>query len=287
LSPDARAQLDKVIKLTPATDPAAAQARVRDGKVAGAIVQQGNRLVLYYSQADQVQSAVLGSVFQTLAQGSAGPPTVTLDRQQVEDKSLNAIQYFTPGLLGWSLATAGTAGAALTLVGWRNSELMRRLRLAPIGPATVLGARVLVSVLLGLVQMAIFIGVATLFFGLRLSGSWWMAFPLVTAGVFAFLSVGLVVAAVARTEDAAQGLVQVIVLPMAFLSGAFFPLNGAPDWLRAISRVLPLRYLIDGLSDVMVRGKGPLSVLPVIGGLVLFALVLSAIGARFFRWDAK
>ncbi len=283
---DARAQFDKSIKLEPATDVNAAKEKVRKGDAAAAVVQDGDHLVLYYSQADQVRSAIVAGVFQGLTQATAGTPTVTLDAQQVEDKSLKTIQYYTPGLLGWSLATAGTAGAALTLVNWRKTQLMRRLRLSPVGPATVLGARVLVSVLLGLVQMVIFIGVALLpFFGLQLSGAWWMAVPLVIAGVFAFLSIGLLVAAFAKTEDAAQGIVQIIVLPMAFLSGAFFPLDGAPQWLQVVSRLLPLRYLTDALREVMVRGASPVSVLPTIGGLLLFAIVLTAIASRFFKWE--
>jgi ABC-2 type transport system permease protein len=286
LSPDARAQFDKSVKLTRVDDVAAAKEKVRKGDAAAAVVQQGNQLLFYYSQADPVRAATVGGIFSGLTQASGGTPTVALEPEQVEDKSLKTIQYFTPGLLGWSLATAGTAGAALTLVGWRKSQLMRRLQLAPVSPVTVVTARVLVSLLLGLVQMAIFLGVAMLpFFGLHLTGFWWMAIPLVVAGVFAFLSVGLAVAAVARTEDAAQGLVQVIVLPMAFLSGSFFPLDNAPQWLRSISRVLPLRYLVDALSDVLVRGAGPLSVLPTIGGLLVFATVLTFVASRFFRWD--
>lgn len=286
LPSDARAQFDKSIKLSPESDLETARDKVRKGDAAAAIVQDGDTLTLYYSRADQVRSAVVASVFQGLTQATAGTPTVAFDPEQVEDKSIKTIQYYTPGLLGWSLATAGTAGAALTLVGWRKSQLMRRLRLAPIGAASVLGARVLVSVVFGLVQMAIFIGVALLpYFGLHLTGAWWMAFPLVIAGVLAFLSIGLAVATVAKTEDAAQGLVQMVVLPMAFLSGAFFPLDGAPQWLQTVSKLLPLRYLTESLRDVMVRGASPVSVLPTLGGLLLFALVVGGIASRFFKWE--
>src|SRR5581483_11008258 len=118
-------------------------------------------------------------------------------------------------------------------------------------------------------QTVIFIGVALLpYFGLKLSGYWWMAIPLVIAGTLAFLSVGLVIGAFAKTEDTAQGIVQLIVLPMAFLSGSFFPLDAAPGWLQVVSKIMPLRYLVDAMRDVMVRGKGPVSVLPTIGGLL-------------------
>jgi ABC-2 type transport system permease protein len=280
-----KAQFDKSVKLSSVSDVETAREKVRKGDVAAAVVQQGDQLTVYYSQADQVRAATALGVLQGVTQATAGAPKVSFAPQQVEDQSLKTIQYYTPGLLGWSLATAGTASAALTLVAWRKTQLMRRLQLAPISTATVLGARIAVSVLIGLLQMAIFVGVGSLFFGLKLSGDWWLAIPLVMAGVFAFLSLGLIVAVFARTEDAAQGIVQIIVLPMAFLSGAFFPLDGAPGWLQTVSRLMPLKYLADALRDVMVRGGGIVDILPTLGGLLLFALVLTGIASRFFRWD--
>jgi ABC-2 type transport system permease protein len=283
LPADARAELDKVMTLTKTSDLAAAQEKVRKGDADAAVSQQGDQLNVYYSAADQVKSGAIRTIFQSLV---AGPPRATLATHQVEDQSLQVIQFYTPGLLGWALAAGGTAGAALTLVTWRKTKLMRRLRLAPVRNSTILGARVLVSVGIGLAQMAIFIAVASIpYFGLKLTGAWWMAIPLVIAGTFAFLSVGLLVGSFTKSEDAAQGIVQLIVLPMAFLSGAFFPLDGAPSWLQAVSHVMPLRYLVDSMRDVMVRGDSAVSVLPTLGGLLVFALILSVVASRLFRWD--
>ena len=72
---------------------------------------------------------------------------------------------------------------------------------------------------------------------------------------------------------------------MAFLSGSFFPLDGAPGWLQAVSKAMPLRYLVDSMRDVMVRGKDAASALPTIGGLLLVAIVLSLLAGKLFRWD--
>jgi ABC-2 type transport system permease protein len=286
LPADAQAQVDKVLKITKGSDLAAAQEKVRKGDAEAAVTQQGSQVSVFYSAADQVKAGTVQGVLQSLVQATAGPPKVSLTAQQVEDKSLKVIQYYTPGLLGWALATGGTAGAAITFVNWRKTQLLRRLRLAPVSTGTVLGARLIVSIGIGLAQMTIFVSVALIpYFGLQLSGYWWMAVPLVISGVFAFLSIGLVIGAIAKTEDAAQGIVQLIVLPMAFLSGSFFPLDAAPAWLRVVSQLMPLRYLVDAMRDVMVRGKGPVSVLPTIGGLVLAGIVLSALASRLFRWD--
>jgi ABC-2 type transport system permease protein len=177
-------------------------------------------------------------------------------------------------------------GAALTLVNWRQKKILRRLRLSPVSTGTIVGARVGVSVLVALVQTAIFIGVASVpYFGLQLSNYWWMCIPVVFVGTLAFLSIGLLAGSFTKTPEAASAIANLIVLPMAFLSGAFFPLQGAPAWLQTISQALPLRHMVDGLLDVMVRGEPPVSVLPQLGILAAFAVVVSAVSVALFRWE--
>jgi ABC-2 type transport system permease protein len=75
------------------------------------------------------------------------------------------------------------------------------------------------------------------------------------------------------------------VLPMAFLSGSFFPLEGAPAWIQTVSKLLPLRHLNDAMLDVMVRGEGPSSALVPIGILLAFTAVFTLLAARLFRWE--
>jgi len=123
-------------------------------------------------------------------------------------------------------------------------------------------------------------------FGLQLTGYWWMSIPLLAAGTLAFLSLGLLAGAVARTIEAAVAIANIVVLPMAFLSGSFFPLDDAPEWLRTVSKFFPLTYLNEGMLDVMVRGEGPSAVLAPIAVLLAFAVVVTLIAGRFFRWDA-
>jgi ABC-2 type transport system permease protein len=291
MPPEARAEIDKVLEVQRSDDRAKALDDVRKGDIAAAVEQQGDRIIVHYSAADQVRAGsvrgILASIVQSANLAATGtPPRFSLDAQQVEDDSLKVIQFVTPGLLGWAVATGATFGAALTLVTWRQKRILRRLRLAPISSSAVVGARVGVSVLLALGQTAIFIGVALLpVFGLRLSTYWWMSIPLIIAGTLAFLSIGLLAGAWAKTPETASAVVNIVVLPMAFLSGSFFPLDSAPAWLRTISQVLPLRHLNEGMLDVMVRDRGPGAVLPELGLLLGFAVVVTAIASRLFRWD--
>jgi len=293
MPPQARAELDKVLKIEKrdAAGATAAKEEVRRGEFAAAVEQQGDRLVVHYSAADPVRAGTVRSILAAVVQNAnlaatGVPARFSLELERVEDKSLEAIQFVTPGLLGWAIATAATFGAALTLVTWRQKRILRRLRLAPVSPAAIVGARVGVSILIALGQTAIFIGVALVpFFGLRLSAYWWMSIPLIVAGTLAFLSIGLLAGAWAKTQESASAMVNLIVLPMAFLSGSFFPLDNAPAWLRTLSEIFPLKHLNEALLDVMVRNRTPDAVLPELGLLLGFALVVSLLATRLFRWD--
>lgn len=112
-----------------------------------------------------------------------------------------------------------------------------------------------------------------------------MAIPLLVAGTLCFMSLGLLAGAVAKTTEGAVNLANFFVLPMAFLSGSFFPLDGAPSWLQTVSKLLPLRHLNDGMLDVMVRGQGPTAALVPIGILLGFALVVGLVAVRLFQWE--
>lgn len=286
-----KAALKDSLRITKSSDSEAAIRKVRKGDADAAIEQRGDRIILHFSQADQVKSAVVRGTFQAIVQSaniaeSGKPPRFGLDSQQVEDDSLSTIQYVTPGLMGWAIAMGATFGAATNLVAWRKNGLLRRLRLAPISTGSVVLARVVVSVTIATMQAAIFIGVGMALFGLKLTGSWPMIVPLLLSGTLAFMSIGLLAGSISKTEEGAIGMANFIVLPMAFLSGSFFPLDGAPTWIRSISNLLPLKHLNDGMLDTMVRGNGPASALTPMLILLAFAVVLTAISARLFRWEA-
>jgi ABC-2 type transport system permease protein len=219
---------------------------------------------------------------------TGAPPAITLTAQRVESDEFTPIQFLAPGILSWGVATSAAFGAALTLVAWRKRQVLRRLRLSPAPVWTIVGARVGVSLLVTLMQAVLFLGVALLpAFGLELSGRWWLALPILLCGTCSFLAVGLLVGALAKTEESASAMANFVVLPMAFLSGIFFDLSAAPAWMRAASKVLPLGWMNDGIADVLVRDAGigavwlPCLLLPG------FAVAVGAAATRFFRWEPR
>lgn len=265
--------------------------QVRSGDLPGVVIEQGNQVTLRFAASDAaragtVQGLVAGVVNAVNLQLTGQPPVVQLRAEQVEDTSLEPIQYITPGLLSWSVATSAVFGAALTLVSWRRRQVLRRLRLSPVSPLTVLTSRLGVAFAVALLQAAMFIGVAlTPPFGLQLAGQWWLVLPLLAIGTVSFFAIGMLAGSFAKTEEAASAISNLVVLPMAFLSGTFFPIDQAPAWLQTVSNVFPLRHMNDALLAVMVRGQGIGALLTPALVLLGFAVVVGGIALYLFSWD--
>ncbi|MCT2585011.1 ABC transporter permease [Actinophytocola sp. S1-96] len=270
---------------------AEAVAKVRDGDLPAAVGQSGNEITYRFAASDQnqagtVRGIVVGVVDNLNLAATNQPPRYTVDESNVEDSSLEPIQFITPGIMSWGVAISAVFGAALTLVNWRKKQVLRRIRLAPVGVPTVLSSRVVVSVGVAIVQAVVFLGIGSLpVFGLRLVGTWALAIPVFLLGVLAFFAIGMLVGAFCKTEEAATGAANIVVMPMAFLSGTFFPIEQSPKWMQAVSQIFPLRHMNDGIMDFLVRGQGASAL--VVPCLVLagFTVVVGAIAAKVFQWE--
>jgi ABC-2 type transport system permease protein len=290
LPPGAQEAYAQTFEVRESEDRAAAIADVRSGDADVAVEMVGDRLVAHYTQTDQAAAARTAGTLRAFVDGanvaaSGEPPRYDFAPRSVEDDSLNAIQYFTPGLLGWAVAMSAAIGAAATLQGWRQTKLLRRLQLSPAPTAAVVAARVVVTVGVAMMQMAVFVGLGAAAFGLQLSGSWWASVPLLVVGTLSFMALGLLAGAVAKTAEGAVNIANFLVLPMAMLSGTFFPLDAAPAWLQKLTLVLPLRHLNEGMLDVMVRGEPASAVLWPVVILLGFAAVMTVVAVRMFQWE--
>jgi ABC-2 type transport system permease protein len=286
----AKEAFDDTFEVTRSDDLDGALDEVRKGDADVAIEQRGDTLIAHYTQTEQVKAAITQGTLRAFVDGTnvaatGQPPKYEFQAERVEDDSLSTIQFVTPGLLGWAVAMSASFGAAATLQGWRQSKLLRRLQLSPASTRTIVGARVSVTVAVALVQMAIFLGLGAAAFGLTLTGAWWMAIPLLVVGTLCFMAIGLLAGALAKSTEGAVNMANFFVLPMAFLSGSFFPLDAAPAWLQTVSNLLPLKWLNEGMLDVMVRGEPPSAALLPMAVLAGFAIAVTLLAAKLFRWE--
>ncbi|MFC5144869.1 ABC transporter permease [Streptomyces aureoversilis] len=204
----------------------------------------------------------------------------------VEQSGRGYIDYIAPGVLSWGVGNAAVFGVAFTLMQWRRDDLLRLIRLTPTPLGSVLASRYVIALAIGAVQALLFIGVALLpVFGLHVDATWPWAVPVLVSGITAFLAIGMVIGSRADTPEAVAAVANCVMVPMAFLSGAFYPLDAMPSWLQTAAKVLPLHYLNDGISRA-VSGRADLASTAVAcGGLALFALVFGGIAVKTFRWS--
>ncbi|WP_351225819.1 ABC transporter permease [Streptomyces sp. NPDC002133] len=205
--------------------------------------------------------------------------------QNVEESGKPYINYIAPGVLSWGVGNAAVFGVAFVLMQWRRDDILRLIRMTPTPVSAVLASRYVLAIAIGAVQTVMFVAVAMLpFFGLSVAGSWPWALPVLVLGVTAFLMLGVIVGSYAKTPEAVAAVANCLMIPMAFLSGSFFPLDMMPDWMQTLSQALPLRYLNDGISAALTGGStGDIAV--DCGVLAAFAVVFGAIALKTFRWS--
>jgi ABC-2 type transport system permease protein len=188
------------------------------------------------------------------------------------------------GLSGYGAANTAFAGLAIILVGRREMGLLKRLRSTPLRPATYLAAVLISTFVVFALQIVALLVLGVLAFNasapenpLGFAGS-------VVFGSAAFAGLGVGAASLIRSSEGVSAVVNVIVLPMAFLSGAFGPTDEYPAFLEAIADVLPLTYYIDLVNGVYLDGESFFAdpaALAIAGG---WGAVGVAIALRYFGW---
>ncbi|MER6382187.1 ABC transporter permease [Streptomyces sp. NPDC001250] len=198
------------------------------------------------------------------------------------------IDYIGPGIVAYGIGNGALFGVAYTMMHWRRDEVIRLIRMTPVSSVTVLGARYVLTVGVGLVQAGLFVAVASLpVFGLHLAGTWPLTIPVLLCGITAFFVIGLLIGSYVSSPEAVGAVSNCVMMPMAFVSGTFYPLDAFPGWLKAISSVLPLRYMGEGIAGSLtgVRGVGTVGL--ACAALVAFAAVFGLFSVRFFRWSRE
>jgi ABC-2 type transport system permease protein len=191
------------------------------------------------------------------------------------------------GMLGYGAATTAFAGLALILVARRELGILKRIRSTPLPPATYLVA-VLTSIMVVFALQAVSLFVL----GKILKSTPWphnvVSLVLTLAlGAATFAALGLALTGFIRSLEGSSAIVNVIVLPMAFLSGSFGPTRHYPQVLRAIGAVLPLKPLIDLINGIYLHGQQIWDRPRAVAVLAAWGILGMAVAIRKFRWEPR
>ena len=206
----------------------------------------------------------------------------------------NSPSQFYGGFGGADVTTATTAGIVIvvnammfmpiTLASYRNRKILKRLRATPVSPAVLLTAQLVVSLAMTAVGIGLLIVVGSAVFGVRAHGNIWEFVAAAGLTMASISAMGLVVAALAPSERAAEVIGNLLYFPMMFLSGASLPAQLFPDGLRAFTKVLPLTHGVDLIKGVWLGGSFsdfPAAIVVLAATAVGFTLI----AAVTFRWE--
>jgi len=194
------------------------------------------------------------------------------------------IQVFTMVLCIGVLGT-GFFGAGIRSVQERESNILRRFKVAPISAAPLLVASMVTGLLVFLPSALLMLVIAQSIYGMPFPHAWFSLLTFVCLCVLAFRSMGLIIASVVNSMQESQILVQVLYVPMLFLSGTTIPLSILPNWVQIIAQFLPATHLLTGMQAMLGRNESLRENASSTFALILTTVLATFIGVKLFRWE--
>jgi ABC-2 type transport system permease protein len=245
---------------------------------------------IIYTQNNQQSAQMLDSIFE--AQFKAINSTIvknvtpfTVTTKQLNKRSLTSFDYSFAGLLGFSIIGMGIFGPVNVFPELKKMGILRRLSTTPLRVWQYFLSTMVGQAAIGLISLSIMFIVAISVFKLKVVGNWLELGLFLLFSMIMILGIGLSVGGWAKNERQAAPLSNIITFPMMFLSGTFFPRFMMPEWLQNISAFLPLTPVIDGIRLIANEGKHLVDILPQIGMISVWMVVIYVIAFRVFRWE--
>jgi ABC-2 type transport system permease protein len=205
--------------------------------------------------------------------------------------NVSYVRFLFPGIVGMAVLFTAIF-SAISILWDREFGFLREVLVAPVSRAAVVLGKALGGSTIAMLQGALLLILAP-FIGVHLD-------PLVVIELlalmfviaFAVTSMGILVASRLQTMESFQMIINFLVMPMFFLSGAFFPLRGLPGWMSALTRLDPVAYGVDPMRRVLLGselapginiGGYHLSTPVDVGILLVFAAVMLGLAMRSFE----
>jgi ABC-2 type transport system permease protein len=250
----------------------------------------GGEVTVRYSQNDSQVGQTLGSIMQTQldainVQIVGSEPPLSVNLETTNQESLTPFDYTFAGLMGFAIIGLGIFGPVSVFPELKKQKVLRRLHTTPLKVWQYFVANVMSQGFIGVIAIAVLLAFAMAVFDLRVQGSILDFFIFVLISIIAIYGIGLAIGGWAKTERQAAPLSNLIVFPMIFLSGTFFPRFIMPEWLQTVSDYLPLTPVIDGMRLIVAEGASLSDISAQLGLIAIWILIIYAIAFKVFRWE--
>jgi ABC-2 type transport system permease protein len=220
-------------------------------------------------------------IFLVLFEAIFGGQTVRMDAGPVAQSQLQV-----PGFMTMGVISASFVALAITVVNRRESGVYKRVRGTPAPAWVLIAGQVVTSLVIAVAMVVVMLAIGRLAYDVRVDAGhlpWLLGAVLVGAAAFSCL--GMMLAALTPSSEAAPPLANVVVLPLYFVSGVFVPIDALPHWLGTIASWLPVAPMVKAATWAYVpHGSAPWGQLALLVG---WGVVGLAIAAWRFRWTPR
>lgn len=197
---------------------------------------------------------------------------------------LRGAYNFVPGVMGLILILICAMMTSVGIVKEKEIGTMEVLLVSPLKPVYIILAKATPYLLLSLVNIATILALSYFLLDVPINGSLLLLVGVSVLYALVALCLGLLISTIADTQQAAMLISAVVLmLPVILLSGMVFPIENMPEILQAISNIVPAKWYIIAVKDIMIKGLGLGSVLQEIGILSLMVVVLIGLSVKRFK----
>jgi ABC-2 type transport system permease protein len=208
-----------------------------------------------------------------------------LQREVVSGRNIRYADWLLPGVLAMNMMFSCLWGVGWVIVRYRKNGVLRRLQATTLTPFEFLTAQVFARlIIITATTIVVYLG-ADLIIDFTMRGSYLALFLVFFSGAACLTSMGLIVATRLKTEEVADGLLNLMSWPMMVLSGVWFSMEGTHPAAQYLSQLFPLTHIVDAARQIMIDGAGVMDVAYEIGLLWILTVLFLTLSARLFRWS--
>lgn len=216
------------------------------------------------------------------------PTTASLHVSQFSGREYKMIDFFLPGMIGFSLIGSAVFGVAFLFFSLRETLVLKRMYATPIQRGYIILGESISKVLFQLVTVVVLISFGYFMYGFYLAHGILTFLDMLFfsfLGLLVFMGFGFLISGLSKNQNVIPIYANLFMFPQYFLSGTFFPKSALPASLQPFLKFLPLTALNDALRNVAFEGSTLVSCWPQMLTLLIWGLAVYALTARFFRWE--
>lgn len=211
------------------------------------------------------------------------PGSLTAETRMWYNPDLKTRNYMVPSIMGLILMVITIILMSMAVVKEREIGTLEQLIVTPIKPMQLIIGKLIPFIILGFVDVLLVTGVMVFWFDIGIRGSF--LFLLLSSFLFVLstLGIGLFISTISKTQQQAMMVAQfAVMMPMIYLSGFTFPIENMPKIIQYVTYLIPLRYFITILRDVILKGTSAFELWPEAGMLLLMGLIILIASAMRF-----